>query len=210
MIKRLLIAAVILSACTTAGSGDAPDSAETATDASGMASDTTTRVDSGTIADDASAGSTVTTVAVEDESTTTTVETGGELENSGVDQQSAQSTSTTRPDQEPPGETMPDETVTPSTGEVPGDVMASVYAAAEAHSGLDRSAMTVVRAESVVWSDGSLGCPEPGMTYTMATVDGYWIELSAGDTTLDYRVGSNNAVKLCDSGSGSTPHDRDS
>ena len=105
---------------------------------------------------------------------------------------------------------MPDEAATPSTGEVPADIMASVYAAAEAHTGSDRSAMTVVRAESVSWPDGSLGCPEPGMTYTMATVDGYWIELSAGDTTLDYRVGSKGALKLCESGLGIAPPDRDS
>ena len=210
MIRKLLIAAVILSACATSGSGGAPDGDGVASDTNGTVSDSTTRVDTGTVAaDSASAGPSDTTMAGEDESTTTPV-TGGDLLDDGVEQQSEQSPSTTRPDQEPPGETVPDENVTPSTGEVPGDVMASVYAAAEAHSGIDRSSMTVVRAESVVWPDGSLGCPEPGITYTMATVDGYWVELNAGDTTLDYRVGTNGAMKMCDSGFGITPPDRDS
>lgn len=203
MIKKLLIAAVILSACATAGPGDAADGEGVAPDATGAVTDTT-RVDTGTRA--ASSGSSDTTV---DDDSTTTV-TVNEPAEDGVEEQSEQTPSTTRPDQERPGDTVPDETATPSTGEVPADVMASVYAAAEAHSGIDRSAMTVVRAESVVWPDGSLGCPEPGMTYTMATVDGYWVELSAGDTTLDYRVGSKGVVRLCESPIGITPPERDS
>lgn len=203
MIERLLIAALILSAC--AGSGDAADGATDAPETNDSATETTTVVDTGTAAAD---GASDTTIAVDDESSTTLAAIE-ELEDDGVKQQSAQSTSTTRPEQEPPGETVPDETSPSSTGEVPADVMASVYAAAEAHSGIDRSSMTVVRAESVVWSDGSLGCPEPGMTYTMATVDGYWVELSAGGTTLDYRVGVTGAVKLCESG-GASPPGRDS
>lgn len=205
MIKKLLIAAVILSACATAGSGDAPDA-----DSTDSNPGTTTRVDTGTLAaDDVSAGSSETTAAFEDEPTTTTVSNGG-LADDDVTQQPEQSPPATRPEQDTPGETVPDDTATASTGEVPADVMASVYSAAEAYSDLDRSSMTVVRAQSVVWPDGSLGCPEPGMTYTMATVDGYWVELSAGGTTLDYRVGSKGAVKLCESSLGLAPPDGDS
>ena len=32
--------------------------------------------------------------------------------------------------------------------------------------------LVMVRAESVVWNDGSLGCPAPGMDYTQALING--------------------------------------
>lgn len=91
-----------------------------------------------------------------------------------------------------------------ATGEVPHDFMASVFADAEARTGLDRSEMTVLRAEAVTWQDGSLGCPEPGMSYTQALVDGYWVELMAEGETLDYRLSSQGGIKFCPGG-GSEP-----
>ena len=47
---------------------------------------------------------------------------------------------------------------------------------------------TSSRPGAVTWNDGSLGCPEPGMFYTQALVDGYHVILQAGDEELDYRV----------------------
>jgi hypothetical protein len=43
--------------------------------------------------------------------------------------------------------------------------------------GVERDAIALVLAEPVVWSDGSIGCPEPGMMYTQALVEGYRIVL---------------------------------
>jgi hypothetical protein len=51
----------------------------------------------------------------------------------------------------------------------------------------------------VTFSDGSLDCPEPGMSYTQALVDGYQVEIEAGDETLDYRVGAGGSFRLCES-----------
>ena len=48
-------------------------------------------------------------------------------------------------------------------------------AAAEADVSSDEIA--VITAESVTWSDGALGCPQPGEMYTQALVEGYRIEL---------------------------------
>ena len=42
----------------------------------------------------------------------------------------------------------------------------------------------VLTVESVTWSDGSLGCPEPGMMYTQALVRGHRIRVDAAGTTL--------------------------
>ena len=39
--------------------------------------------------------------------------------------------------------------------------------------------LVIVRAEPVVWNDGSLGCPEPGMMYTQALLNGYWVIIDA-------------------------------
>jgi hypothetical protein len=49
----------------------------------------------------------------------------------------------------------------------------------------------------VTWSDGSLGCPEPGMLYTQALVRGYRIVLQAGDERLEYHAGKSGQPKFC-------------
>jgi hypothetical protein len=67
-------------------------------------------------------------------------------------------------------------------------------------SGQARSAITVVSAESVTWSDGSLGCPEPGMLYTQALVPGYRIVLQAGEERLEYHSGRQGPPKFCPAG----------
>lgn len=94
------------------------------------------------------------------------------------------------------------------TGQVPTHLMDQVFAHAQDHTGVAASAMTVLRAESVTWPDGSLGCPEPGMSYTQALVPGYWVELSVDDAVLDYRLSERGGIKLCESG-GSVPSARD-
>jgi len=56
----------------------------------------------------------------------------------------------------------------------------------------------VVLYEDVVWRDGSLGCPQPGMAYTQALEDGYRIELTDGETTYHYHGVTNGAPFLCE------------
>ena len=57
------------------------------------------------------------------------------------------------------------------------------------HLGTEPSSITVTSAEAVVWPDGSLGCPEPGMVYTQAQVDGLLIRLSADGIEYRYHSG---------------------
>lgn len=45
---------------------------------------------------------------------------------------------------------------------------------------IDRDEIELADAEFVTWSDGSLGCPEPGHMYTQALVPGYRIRLHVG------------------------------
>ncbi len=55
----------------------------------------------------------------------------------------------------------------------------------------------LVSAEAVVFNDGSLGCPTPGVSYTQAQVDGLRVVVSAAGRTYDYRFGAGDAPTLC-------------
>ena len=63
----------------------------------------------------------------------------------------------------------------------------------------------IVRAESVVWNDGSVGCPETGMEYAQALVNGYWVVIDAAGRTYDFRVGRGGSFRLCLEGHGHPP-----
>ena len=81
-------------------------------------------------------------------------------------------------------------------GEVPADLMDAILADAGSRS-TTRSSITVIRAQAATWSDGSLGCPVKGMSYTQALVDGYWVVLDAGGQQLDYRASTSGSFKYC-------------
>jgi hypothetical protein len=93
----------------------------------------------------------------------------------------------------------------PVMGEVPERVLAAILEDAARRTGADPATAKILRAEAVTWSDGSLGCPEPGMFYTQALVDGYWVVVELGGTTLDYRVGAHGAFRLCEEPSPGAP-----
>lgn len=80
----------------------------------------------------------------------------------------------------------------------PRDVLDPVVADAAERVGVDPAAVTVVSATAVEWTDGSLGCPQPGMGYTQALVSGFQIIVQAGGRTLDYRVRGPGDFRLCE------------
>ena len=79
-------------------------------------------------------------------------------------------------------------------------VLAQIVADAAALTGVNEVDVTVVSAKPVTWTDGSLGCPKPGVMYTQAIVSGFRVIVQAGDRRLDYRVGRSGQAKRCDSG----------
>jgi hypothetical protein len=85
----------------------------------------------------------------------------------------------------------------PATGEVPDDLLDKVYADLELRTGGERSSFMMMRGEAVQWNDGSLGCAEPGQTYTQGIVDGYWIVIEYQNTSYDYRATVRGYFKLC-------------
>jgi hypothetical protein len=80
--------------------------------------------------------------------------------------------------------------------DLPASIVDPVVAEVARLAGVPTDQVTVVSAEEVTFSDGSLGCPVPGMAYTQALVDGYKIVAEAGGKTYDFR-GSGSAFRQC-------------
>jgi hypothetical protein len=104
----------------------------------------------------------------------------------------------TSPDPSQLPERVPHQEEVMVTGEVPGAILDPIIEDVVAHTGADREDIEILRTESVAWRDGSLGCPEPGMMYTQALVNGYWVVLRYGAQEYDYRVSSSGYFVLCD------------
>lgn len=71
--------------------------------------------------------------------------------------------------------------------------------------GIDKASVKLESAEAVTWPDGSLGCPQPGMSYTMALVPGYRIKVRAGEQVLDYHASQRGYFVLCPAGQAIDP-----
>lgn len=64
--------------------------------------------------------------------------------------------------------------------------------------GVDAADIELESAEAVVWPDGSLGCPRPGMVYTQVLQDGYRILLRVGKEIYAYHGGGSRGPFLCE------------
>lgn len=98
----------------------------------------------------------------------------------------------------PPLTTPPDPVETPDTEPKPEPrPAAQARADLAARLGVAVDEVTVAGVEQVTWRDGSLGCPQPGMAYTQALVDGLRVVLEAGGQTYHYHAGGNGAAFYC-------------
>lgn len=82
-------------------------------------------------------------------------------------------------------------------GEVPEEIMTAVYQDLITTENISQEEITVTRAESIIWSDGSLGCPQPGEVYAHVNVPGYWIMLEVNGRTYDYHAAETGYFILC-------------
>lgn len=57
--------------------------------------------------------------------------------------------------------------------------------------------IVVVTSESVTWRDGAIGCPEPGMSYTQATVPGSRIVLELDGREYHYHAADGRDPFYC-------------
>ena len=107
---------------------------------------------------------------------------------------------------EPPGAEQSTTLAMPSTTEsentVPDDQLPIVDPAIDdlaGRLGAPPEDIEVVTAEEVTWPDGSLGCPEPGMSYTQAMVEGSKVTLQYEDRFYVYHAGDDAQPFLCPS-----------
>ena len=94
------------------------------------------------------------------------------------------------------------------SGAVNTDLQSMVQAAlaeASRETGCAVGTLEVISAETVVWPDGSLGCPQPGMMYTQALVRGYRIRIDAGGEVFDYHASARGRLLLCPPGMTTPP-----
>jgi hypothetical protein len=55
--------------------------------------------------------------------------------------------------------------------------------------------------KAMLWPDGGLGCPRPGMVYPQVQQDGYLIRLRAGKREFEYHGGGRRGPFLCEQSS---------
>jgi hypothetical protein len=113
---------------------------------------------------------------------------GGESEN-------AAATADTR---EPSIEALPNGGSPNTTDALPPDLLAEIVTAGASEAGVDADAVDIVVAEQVTWSDGSIGCPEPGMMYTQALVPGYRVVLEADGQQLNFHATESGDFRFCE------------
>lgn len=104
-----------------------------------------------------------------------------------------------------PVETLPPtlediETIEPEAvgNEVPDELLEKIIADLVARTNRDRDAIQVIMAQAVIWSDGSLGCPQPGMFYTQSLIEGYQVRLMIGEREYDYHASESGNFLLCE------------
>lgn len=63
---------------------------------------------------------------------------------------------------------------------------------------VDAAAITLISDEAVTWSDGSAGCPQPGMMYPQVITEGSRIVLDHNGRRYDYHQAGNRQPFLCE------------
>ncbi|HVM25976.1 MAG TPA: hypothetical protein VM253_11320 [Candidatus Limnocylindrales bacterium] len=95
-----------------------------------------------------------------------------------------------------PDATMPDDGG--MNGDLSQDMLDDLLEQAAQETGVPVDEISVVTAESVTWSDGSIGCPEEGMGYTQALVPGYRVVLDVAGEQIHFHAGSDGQFFACD------------
>ena len=106
-----------------------------------------------------------------------------------------QESETTSTEQEPTVTTQPPKETSETAPLVevaephPSGPVAAAIADLATRLSVDQSAITLVSQEEVTWSDGSLGCPQPDMSYIQVLVNGSLIVLEVDGKTYEYHSG---------------------
>jgi hypothetical protein len=90
------------------------------------------------------------------------------------------------------------ETSPPVTGEAPTEFVEDVREDVARRTSAATADLRLVRDQAIIWSDGSLGCPQPGEVYPQLPIAGYWIVYQAAGRDFDYRVDDRGRFRLCE------------
>jgi hypothetical protein len=63
--------------------------------------------------------------------------------------------------------------------------------------GIDPGEVDLIEIQVVVWPDGALGCPQPGVVYAQVQQEGLLIRLRAGKRIYPYHSGGGTPPFLC-------------
>jgi hypothetical protein len=80
---------------------------------------------------------------------------------------------------------------------LPQSVLDALRVDASKRTGIASDQVAVASAEKVTWTDGALGCPQPGRMYTQSLVPGYRVFMRAGERTLLYHTSETDQVVQC-------------
>ena len=75
--------------------------------------------------------------------------------------------------------------------------VAAAIADTATREGVDPAQVLVAAWSPVTWSDGSLGCPQPGMSYTQATVEGELLILRVAGGLFQYHARTGGPFAFC-------------
>jgi hypothetical protein len=68
--------------------------------------------------------------------------------------------------------------------------------------GIQPGAIAFLEFKAVVWPDGGMGCPQPGVAYTQVQTEGYLIRLGYEGKVYQYHGGGTKTPFLCEKESG--------
>jgi hypothetical protein len=80
---------------------------------------------------------------------------------------------------------------------VPREVRRAVAAAAAGQLKVSPNDIVLTRVEQVTWSDGSLGCPQPGLMYTQMLVPGYRVSVRHREQEAVFHTDARGASVGC-------------
>jgi hypothetical protein len=87
-----------------------------------------------------------------------------------------------------------------SASAVPEHFLAAVIDDAASRRDADRASVRIMSGQAVDWPDGSLGCPEPGKSYTQVIVPGYLVMVDVSGATLEYHLNQRGDFRQCTGG----------
>jgi len=79
------------------------------------------------------------------------------------------------------------------------DVANQVMIALAEKLSIQKDQIALISVQSVVWSDSSLGCPQPDMNYLMVLTDGYRVVLAVDDEPYYYHANTKGYGVICES-----------